>query len=90
MTKLRGNEIGKKSTAIMFKINLSVRFQILTAASMKMTASWDAASCSLAEVYSPDDGGRKHLWNISKLLLDYTAQQPRGQPSSINSFITGV
>jgi hypothetical protein len=29
-----------------------------------------------------DDGGSKHLWNVGKLLPDYTAQQPRRQPSS--------
>jgi hypothetical protein len=26
--------------------------------------------------------GNKHLWNVDKLLPDYTAQQPRRQPSS--------
>jgi hypothetical protein len=30
----------------------------------------------------PDDGGSKHLLNVSKLLPDYTAQQPRRWPSS--------
>jgi hypothetical protein len=30
----------------------------------------------------PDDGGSKDLWNAGKLLLDYTALQPRRQPSS--------
>jgi hypothetical protein len=30
----------------------------------------------------PDDGGSKYLWNISKHLPDYTALQPRRQPSS--------
>jgi hypothetical protein len=29
----------------------------------------------------PDDGGSKHLWNVGKL-PDYTALQPRRQPSS--------
>jgi hypothetical protein len=28
-----------------------------------------------------DDEGSKHLWNVGKLLPDYTAQQPRRQPS---------
>jgi hypothetical protein len=28
-----------------------------------------------------DDGGSKHLWNVCKLLSDYTAQHPRRQPS---------
>jgi hypothetical protein len=29
----------------------------------------------------PTDGDSKHLWNVGKLLSDYTAQQPRRQPS---------
>jgi hypothetical protein len=33
-----------------------------------------------------DDGGSKHLWNVGKLLSDYTAQQPRRRPSSYNFF----
>jgi hypothetical protein len=31
----------------------------------------------------PDDGGNKHLWEVSKLLLDYMVQHPRRQSSSI-------
>jgi hypothetical protein len=38
-----------------------VRFQVLTAASMKMTVCWDIAPCNLVGVYRPDDGGSKHL-----------------------------
>jgi hypothetical protein len=30
----------------------------------------------------PDDGGSKDLSNVGKLLPDYTALQPRRQPSS--------
>jgi hypothetical protein len=30
----------------------------------------------------PDDGGSKYLWNVGKLLPDYTAQKTRKQPSS--------
>jgi hypothetical protein len=33
--------------------------------------------------HRPDDGGSKHLWNVGKLLPDYTAQHPRRQLSSI-------
>jgi hypothetical protein len=32
--------------------------------------------------HRPDDGGSKDFWNIGKLLPDYTALQPRRQPSS--------
>jgi hypothetical protein len=32
------------------------------------------------------DGDSKHLWNIDKLLLDYTVQQPRRQPSLLHLF----
>jgi hypothetical protein len=57
-----------------------------------MTVFWDIAPCSLVEVYGwfggayclhhqvyhrPDDGGNKHLWNVGKLLPDYTVQHPR-------------
>jgi hypothetical protein len=48
-----------------------------------MAVFWDVALCSLVEVYRhfttyrPDDGGSKHLWNVGKLLPDYTAQHPR-------------
>jgi hypothetical protein len=31
----------------------------------------------------PDDGGSKDLWNVGRLLPDYTALQPRRQPSSL-------
>jgi hypothetical protein len=53
---------------------------------------WVVAPCSLVEVYRhfggacclhrPDNGDSKHLWNVSKFLPDYTAQQPRRQSSS--------
>jgi hypothetical protein len=59
---------------------------------------WVVAPCSLVEVcwrfwgacclhhqgdeIRPEDGGSKNPWNVGKLLLDYTAQQPRRQPSS--------
>jgi hypothetical protein len=57
---------GSKSSA-----NL-MRFQILTAASMKMRAFWDIAPCSLVGIdqcfrrtayiiHRPDDGGSAHL-----------------------------
>jgi hypothetical protein len=32
--------------------------------------------------HRPDDGGRKYLWNVVKLLPDYMAQHPRRQSSS--------
>jgi hypothetical protein len=54
---------------------------------------WVDALCCVVEVYrrfrdsccfhyQGDDGGSKHLWNVGKLLPDYTAQQPGRQPSS--------
>jgi hypothetical protein len=61
---------------------LTVRFQVVTeAASMKMTVFWD----------DDDDGGSKHLWNVSQLLQDYTAQHPRTQSSrTLDSLISIV
>jgi hypothetical protein len=44
-----------------------VRFQVLTAASTKVTVFWDVAPCSLVENDRrfrgdrPDDGGSKHI-----------------------------
>jgi hypothetical protein len=61
---------------------------------MKIAVFWVVAPWSLVEVYQrsrgpcclhhhhPDDGGSKDLWNVGKLLPDYTAIQPRRQPSS--------
>jgi hypothetical protein len=46
---------------------------------------WAVAPRSLVKIHRPDDGGSKHLWNVSKLLPDYTAQQPRRQPSSYST-----
>jgi hypothetical protein len=75
-----------------YRLILQVRFKVLTAARVKITVFWDVAPCSLAEVYQrfgdacclyhqgahrPDDGGSKHLWNVGKLLPDYTSQVPR-------------
>jgi hypothetical protein len=70
------------------------RFEVLMAVSMKMAILWVVAPCSVVEInrcfrcaccthhqgnYSPDDGGSKHLWNVSKLLPDYMVQQPGRQ-----------
>jgi hypothetical protein len=71
---------------------IHVEFEVLTAASMKMAVFWVVAPCSLVEVYQRfrgtyclhhlgDDDG-----NVGKL-PDYTALQPRRQPSSVcNTF----
>jgi hypothetical protein len=69
-----------------------MRIEVLMAWSIKMAVFWFVALCSLVEVYwhsrgacclhRPDDRGSRHLWNISKPLPDYMAQQLRRQPSS--------
>jgi hypothetical protein len=43
------------------------------AVSTKMAVFWVVGD-------RPDDGGSKDLWNVDKLLPDYTALQPRRQP----------
>jgi hypothetical protein len=61
-----------------------VRFQVLTAASMKMAVLWVVVPCTLVEVYRRFRGTcclHHQVWNVGKLLPDYTAQQPRKQPS---------
>jgi hypothetical protein len=56
-----------------------LRFQVLMAASMKMTVFWDVAPCSLIQTdpcfggayclhHCPNYGGSKNLWNISQFL----------------------
>jgi hypothetical protein len=69
--------------------------------STKMAVFWVVAPCSLVQVYrrfrgaccrlthSPEDGGSKNLWNVGKLLPDYTAQHPRRQ-SFLISFPEGL
>jgi hypothetical protein len=58
-----------------------VRFQAVTVAIMTMAVFWIVVPCCLV----PDNGGSKHLWNVGGLVPDYTAQQPRRQPSSIGT-----
>jgi hypothetical protein len=45
-----------------------------------MAFFWVVAPCSRVE--GPDEGGSKDLWNVGKFLPEYTALQPRRQPSS--------
>jgi hypothetical protein len=40
--------------------------------------------CCLLGCDRPEDGGSKDLWNVGKLLPDYTVLQPRRQQSSQN------
>jgi hypothetical protein len=44
-----------------------------------VTNHWDSR---IWVSHRPDGGGSKDLWNVGKLLPDYTAQQSRRQPSS--------
>jgi hypothetical protein len=54
------------------------QIQKKTVSHMKMAVFWVVAPCSLVEVYRfHHDGGSKDLWNVGKLLPDYTALQPR-------------
>jgi hypothetical protein len=55
---------------------------------------WVVAPCSMVEVCQRfrgpcclhHQGDRKDLWNVGKLLSDYTALQPRRQPSTLFFF----
>jgi hypothetical protein len=65
-----------------------MRFQVFTAASVKMTALWDIASCSLVVVDRRfDDGGSAHLRNVRILQRDYAALYPRRLSSSVVVFL---
>jgi hypothetical protein len=48
-----------------------------------MAVFWVVVPCSLVGD-RPDTGGSKYLWNVGKLLPDYTALQPRWHPSSFS------
>jgi hypothetical protein len=69
-----------------------VRFQVLTAASMKFGVFWDRETCSHVEVgqrfrsaycfhhqgyHRPDDGGSTHLLNVGQPKSDYKALHHR-------------
>jgi hypothetical protein len=55
----------------------AVRFQVLTAADMKMAAFWVVAQCILIEflptVHRPHEGS-KHIWNVGELIPERTGQ----------------
>jgi hypothetical protein len=42
----------------------------------------DVLAAFTIRAHRPDDGGSKYLWNVGKLLPDYTVLQPRRQQSS--------
>jgi hypothetical protein len=69
------------------------RKYLFTQSYMVMAVCLVVLPCSLIAVYrrftdayclhhQSDDCGSKHLWNVGKLLSDYTAQQPSRQPTS--------
>jgi hypothetical protein len=67
------------------RLLLLVRFQVLTAASMKITVLWDVASWSLVEVYQRFRGAccfHHQDDRPSHILPDYKAQHPTRQSSS--------
>jgi len=56
-----------------------VRFQVLTARTMKFRVFWDVLPCSQIYVdrrFRGDDGGSTHLWNVGQHIFDYTAVHP--------------
>jgi hypothetical protein len=78
---------------------VNVRYQVLTATRMEITAFWDSESWSIVEVHTSFrctyylhnnrlDGGGKQNWNVGILLWDYKAQYPRRLTSS--GFITVI
>jgi hypothetical protein len=80
----------KTNRLTLFKEIIVVRFQVLTAMSMKSTAFWDTGPCSLVEVYrrfrsaciGTDDGGSTHLRNVGILQRGYTVLYARRLSSS--------
>lgn len=75
--------IFSKIPSVLHEIEWSVRLQILTTTSMKMTVSWDVALCDLVKIYwRRNDGDIKHLRNVSRFLLNYRTQRTERQSSS--------
>jgi hypothetical protein len=72
----------EQTSTVSERFSSSVRCQVLTVVSMKITVFWVVAPCSLVD--RPDDGGSNHLGNVGKLLPDYTAQHRRRQSSSFS------
>jgi hypothetical protein len=58
-----------------------VFFTILSAVLTQLCRIWSSHGSEYEDDHRPDDGGSKDLWNVGKLLPDYTALQPRRQPS---------
>jgi hypothetical protein len=70
-------------TGALYVKQITVRFQVLTFVRIKVDVFWVVAQCSLAKIYHlAMMTEAASMSNISKLLPDHTAQQPRGQPSS--------
>jgi hypothetical protein len=65
-------------------MSTSVRFQVLTAACMMISAFWDIAPCSLIEV---GWRFRATYWNISLLQRDYMELHPKSLSSSMSTWI---
>jgi hypothetical protein len=69
------------------KIKYSSKYYVLKA-TLKMAVLRTVALYNLTVyrrfrgIHRPDNGSRKYLWNISRLLPDITAQQPIRQPFS--------
>jgi hypothetical protein len=72
-----------------------MRFQVVTAANMKMMACV-MVPCSLVEVdrrfwgaiHHPDGGSSQHLWNVGLLQRDSMAPYPRRLSSSKEHSVT--
>jgi hypothetical protein len=65
-------------------INL-VRFQVLSATSMKMAVFWDAAPCSLVEIdlrYRGAYAFNIRSWKVGQYLPDCMVQHPKREPPS--------
>jgi hypothetical protein len=76
---------GGRVSKDMTKHRAELRFRVLKAASMKRVSSgflrrvvWQK-SADVSEVLAATIRTMSHLWNVGKLLPDYTAQQPRRQ-----------
>jgi hypothetical protein len=71
--------ISKMAAMLTLKVGSVLRpFNVVTESFL----TWRWLSSGLTTMTHSPDGGSMHLWNVGKLLRDYTAQHPRRQPSS--------
>jgi hypothetical protein len=67
---------------------IKVRFQVLTAVTMKSTGFWDVIPCSLVEFYRPS--GRMHCLQVEGLKVNHAIDKTEGHEDGGGTFNRNV